>query len=152
MEQTRILVVSSFVLLREGLCALLDGHPRWHAIGAAPSQEIVKQHASRMDPDIVIMDVPYADAGFEALVHSLKDTPKAPAIIVLSRRNDEESLIRILKAGVQACLCEQSSTDDLIAAIQAVATGTSFLCPAASRALLQDYRRQARRVKHDNAV
>jgi len=151
-EQTRILVISSFVLLREGLRALLDAFPFWHVTCEAPSWEKVRQQTIQMNPDIVVLDVPQVDARFETLIHNLKAAPKAPAIVVLSRQDDEDSLIRILKSGIQGCLCATSDPDELIAAIRAVTTGASFLCPAASRVLLQDYRRQARGIQHDNAA
>ena len=145
MERTRILVVSSFTLLREGLCALLSAHPHWQVAGETPDWEAVREQVSRTRPHVVVVDVPQVDSGFEALIHGLRERPQAPTIVVLSHQNDEAVLLRILNSGVQACLSEMEGPGDLVAAIEALVKGTSFLCPAASRALLQGYRRRVRR-------
>jgi DNA-binding NarL/FixJ family response regulator len=151
-EQTRILVVSSFALLREGLCALLGGHRHLRVVGEIPSWDVLGDQVSRTRPHVVLVDVPRVDSEFEDLVRDLKEGPWVPAIVALSRQEDEASLLRILKSGVEACLCEGTGSGDLVAAIEAVMRGSSFLCPAASRALLQDYRRQATRRHVENRV
>jgi len=143
-EQTRILVVSSFALLREGLCALLSAHRQWQVVGEALVWETVQEQASRIRPHVIVVDVPQVDSAFEALIHGLKGAPQAPAVVVLSRQDDEAAWLPILRSGVQACICERSGLGDLVAAIEAVVMGSSFLCPGASHALLQSYRRQAR--------
>lgn len=149
---TRILVISSFALLREGLCALLRPHPGWHVIDALPSQEAIRERIAGGWPAVAIIDIPQMDPAMQGLIHNLRETAHAPAIIALSRRKDEATLLRILRAGVQACLCQESSPEDLVTARMAVTQGASFLCPAASRALLQAYRRQAGSVQYDNEL
>ena len=139
MEEARVLIVSSFLLLREGISALLSNDPRWRVVGHVAQGEGVRRVAMQAQADIIIVDMPRADA---ALIRDLRKVPGAPAIIALSRDADEHTLLRILRAGVQGCLSEESSSNDLITALAAATQGASFLCPAASRALLQDYRRR----------
>lgn len=150
MEQTRILVVTSVALRRESVDTLLGDHPRWQVVGEAPNWEEARDQVSQTRANVVIVDVPQMDPGFETLIRGLKASPQAPAIVAFTREKDRSAILGILKAGVQACLGECSSRDDLTAAIEAVVKGFSYLCPEASNALLQEYRSQVNGTKHDD--
>jgi len=147
-EPIRVLVVSSFALLREGLCALLGHYPSLEVVGSVPGADAVWEQVSRSQPHVVVVDVPRADPPQVDLIRSLRGHSSAPVIVAVSRQTDEATLLRILKSGVQGCLSETEGAADLVTAIETVVAGASFLCPAASRALIHGYRRRARqRIK-----
>ncbi len=142
MYATRILVVSSFLLLREGLCALLQANERWQVVGHGANEDQVRQIIRETQPDVVILDVPRADASTEALIRTIRSVSKWTGIIVLSRDLDNDGFMRLMRAGARSCLGARSGVSDLFAAVQAAATGNSYLCPEATRALLREYRRK----------
>lgn len=147
-ERIRVLVVSSFALLREGLCALLGHYPSLEVVSSIPGADAVWEQVSRSQPHVVVVDVPRADPAQVDLICGLRGLSSAPVIVAISRQSDEATLLRILKSGVQGCLSETEGAGDLVTAIETVVAGASFLCPAASRALVHGYRRRTRqRVK-----
>ncbi len=71
MEQTRILVVSPFALLREGVCALLSAHPHWQVVGEMPGWDAVQEQVSRTRPHVVVVDVPQEEAPMKRIPKAL---------------------------------------------------------------------------------
>jgi two-component system response regulator NreC len=61
--------------------------------------------------------------------------------MALSMHKDSVYVREILRAGARGYLLKDSGADDLVAAIRAVASGESYLSPAVSNAVLDDYRR-----------
>jgi DNA-binding NarL/FixJ family response regulator len=62
-------------------------------------------------------------------------------VIALSMHKDSVYVREILRAGARGYLLKDSGADDLVNAIRAVARGDSYLSPAVSNAVLDDYRR-----------
>ena len=62
-------------------------------------------------------------------------------MIILSVHSDEDYLLSSLNAGAKGYLLKDSGAGDLVSAVRAVARGESYLSPAISNAVLDDYRR-----------
>ena len=64
-------------------------------------------------------------------------------VVALSMHKDSVYVREILRAGARGYLLKDSGAADLVAAIRAVASGESYLSPAVSNAVLDDYRHHA---------
>ncbi len=142
MYGTRILVVSSFTLLREGLCALLRTREEWHVRGVDWDMDQVQRKLTEMEPDVVILDVSEVDEHTKGLIRSIRTASRWPGIVVLARELESNAFLQLLRAGARSWLDTQSGSSDLFAAVQAAASGNAYLCPGAACALLRAYRRQ----------
>jgi DNA-binding NarL/FixJ family response regulator len=62
-------------------------------------------------------------------------------VVALSMHKDSVYVRETLRAGARGYLLKDSGAGDLVAAVRAVASGESYLSPAVSNAVLDDYRR-----------
>jgi len=107
---------------------------------AANGREAVEL-AAQLHPDIVVMDVAMPELnGIEATRRLLAANPHI-RVIALSMHKDSAYVREILRAGARGYLLKDSGADDLVKAIRAVAGGESYLSPAVSNAVLDDYRK-----------
>jgi DNA-binding NarL/FixJ family response regulator len=78
--------------------------------------------------------------GIEATRRLVAANPHAK-VIALSMHKDSVYVREILRAGARGYLLKDSGAGELVTAIRAVAGGESYLTPAVSNAVLDDYRK-----------
>ena len=140
MAKIRILVADDHALVREGIIAILRLHGDLEVAAEAADGKEAIQKASKLKPDIVLMDIAMPGlGGLEATMEIKKSHPEI-RILVLSQYDDKEYVNRLLKAGVSGYILKHAVGTDLIAAIRAVARGESYLYPAIASTLIDDYR------------
>jgi DNA-binding NarL/FixJ family response regulator len=90
-------------------------------------------------PNMVLMDIAMAGLnGLEATARIIKEFPQV-RIIILSMHANEEYVLQTLRAGAAGYLLKDAATAELELAIQAVAKGDTYLSPAISKRVIEDY-------------
>ena len=141
MKRTRILLADDHAVVRQGFKMLLDAQPDMEIVGEASNGREAAEQAEELHPDVVVMDVAMPELnGIEATRRLAASAPHT-RVIALSMHKDSVYVREILRAGARGYLLKDSGADDLVDAIRAVARGDSYLSPAVSNAVLDDYRR-----------
>ncbi|MBA3417093.1 MAG: response regulator [Geodermatophilaceae bacterium] len=137
----RILVVDDHSVVRRGLEQLLDSHPGMTVVGSAADGEQAISLAADLLPDVILMDLsmPVLD-GVQATKRITEATPDVH-VVVLTSFADQRRILDALAAGAAGYILKDADPDELVAAVQAAATGGSPLHPKAARVLL-DARRE----------
>ncbi len=135
----RILLADDHNLMRAGIRSLLEKIVGVVVVGEASDGreafESVKAHA----PNIVLMDIAMAGLnGLEATARIIKEFPQV-RVIILSMHANEEYVVQTLRAGAAGYLLKDAATAELELAIQAVARGDTYLSPAISRRVIEEY-------------
>jgi len=139
MSTIRVLLADDHRLVRAGLRALLQSLAGVQVVAEAGNGYEALQLAQQHQPDIVIMDIGMEGLnGLEAAARMGKSTP-APRIIILSMHANEEYVRRSLQAGAAGYLLKGAEPAELELAIHAVMRGESYLTPAVSKQVVQDY-------------
>ena len=139
MQRIRILVADDHALVREGITAIMKLQEDLEVAGEAADGKETIRKAGKLRPDIVLMDIAMPGlGGLEATVEIKKTHPEIK-ILVLSQYDDKEYVSRLLKAGVSGYILKHAVGTDLVAAIRAVAKGESYLYPAITSSLIEDY-------------
>jgi DNA-binding NarL/FixJ family response regulator len=139
MDTIRLLLADDHRLMRAGLRALLQSLAHVQVVAEAGNGYEALQLAEQHQPDIVIMDIGMEGLnGLEATARMAKLTP-APRVIVLSMHANEEYVRRALQAGATGYLLKGAEPSELEFAIQAVMRGETYLTPAVSKQVVQDY-------------
>ena len=134
----RVVIADDQVLVRTGFALILDTDPGIEVVGqasnGASALEAVREHA----PDVVLMDIrmPGID-GIEATRH-LTSSPRTAdvKVLVLTTFDDDEYVVEALRAGASGFLLKDTTSTDLIRAVQVVAEGDALLAPAVTRRLI----------------
>lgn len=123
-NQISITVVDDHSLFRKGIINLIHQiDDKFRVINeASHGKEFLAQIKNDEIPDVVIMDVsmPIMD-GFQT-TKALRELNKKIGILALTMKDDETSLIRLLKAGVNGYLNKDVDPDQLKEALHSIAS------------------------------
>ncbi len=141
MKRIRILLADDHAVVRQGFKMILDAQPDMEIIGEAGNGREAVELIEELKPDVVVMDVAMPELnGIEATRRVAASVPHA-RVIALSMHKDSVYVREVLRAGARGYLLKDSGAGDLVSAVRAVARGESYLSPAISNAVLDDYRR-----------
>jgi two-component system, NarL family, response regulator DevR len=136
----RVLIVDDHEVVREGLRSILNRREGINVVGEAGTVGTAVEEASRLRPDVVIMDVRLPDgSGVEACREIRQENPDTKVIMLTSYADDEAVFASIL-AGAAGYLLKQTRGQALAEAIEAVAHGGSLLDPAVTQKVLERVR------------
>jgi len=124
-----VLIADDHPLILAGLAALIDALPgltlSGQADNGARAVELYRQHR----PQVTIMDLSMPVMhGLEAISQILAFDPDARIVILTTYQGDED-VHRGMRAGARGYLLKDSSPEQLVACIHAVAEGRKFLPP-----------------------
>lgn len=137
----KILIADDHIVLREGLRALLESFHDWNVVGEASNGFEVLDLVEEHSPDLVILDLTMPKlSGFET-ISRLRKMPKAPAILVLSAKDDETSVGEAIKAGANGYLPKTSEQNELEFAITSLLKGQRYISPAIASAVINSQER-----------
>ena len=125
----RILLAEDQVVMREGLCSLIDQQSDMEVIGQADNGKIALELAEELHPDVIIMDVAMPDMNGIEATGLIKERFPDIKIVALSAHNNAEYVTGMIKAGVSGYLLKDYAFEELIKAIETVMQGKSYLCP-----------------------
>jgi DNA-binding NarL/FixJ family response regulator len=140
-RKTRILLADDHSVVRSGFRALLSAQPDLEVVGEASDGRDAVEQTVLLKPDVVVMDVTMPNLnGIEATRRMAQEVPRV-RVLALSMHKDAVYVREILRAGARGYLLKDSSEQDLINAVRALAKGEGFISPAVSDAVLSDYRK-----------
>ncbi len=140
----RVLLADDEALVRTGLRLILESEPDLEVVGEAANGLEAINSASRLQPDVVLMDVrmPALD-GLEATRRLVKSAPRGIHVVVLTTFEIDEYVYEALRAGASGFLLKTAPADQLLAAIRAAVAGEALLSPSVTRKLIEEFVRRS---------
>ena len=134
-----IVVADDHGIMRDGLCALINGEPDLKVIGTATNGREAIRAAEALKPDLVMMDMsmPLTN-GPEAIAHIKRRNPEQ-RILVLTFHTDDQHVHAALSAGAEGYLLKDDSRLEMLTGVRAVLNGKSFLSPAICERVVNGY-------------
>jgi two-component system, NarL family, response regulator YdfI len=128
-DKTQILIVDDHTIVRSGLRLLLETADHLEVVGEAENGRVALTLAADLQPDVILMDLrmPEMD-GLTAIGHLQAEQPHI-AVIILTTYNEDEMMLRGLRAGARGYLLKDMSRDSLIDTIEAAVRGDTLLKP-----------------------
>nr|WP_295079041.1 response regulator transcription factor [uncultured Roseateles sp.] len=141
----RILLVDDHPMVREGLRSLLNGVAHLSVVGEAGDAGEALAQLAACSPTVVLMDVGLkAEAQDEkisngiALTEAMLAQQPALRVLMFSMYDNPEYVQRALAAGARAYVLKDAPASEIVAAIDAVAAGGTFLSEALSKRLFRN--------------
>jgi DNA-binding NarL/FixJ family response regulator len=137
----RLLIVDDQALVRTGFRMILEAEPDLEIVGEAADGEQAVAEATRLRPDVVLMDIrmPRMD-GVEATRRLASRNAEAGIrVLILTTFDLDEYVVEALRAGASGFLLKDAPPEDLIDAIRVVADGEALLAPSVTRRLLDRF-------------
>jgi len=122
----KIYIVDDHQMLIDGLKALLNGESHISVIGENTLPKIALQEITKYNPDIVLTDINMPEMDGIELTKEIKKANSNIKVIALSMFGERETISDMLKAGVSAYILKNTGKQELLTAIEKVATGGTF--------------------------
>jgi DNA-binding NarL/FixJ family response regulator len=138
----RVLIADDHALFRAGIRRILESFGGVDVVAEASDGHEALRLTERHHPHVLLLDVAMPGLnGIEATARVCRDFAQS-RVILLSMHEGEEYVLRALRAGASGYLLKSASPTELELAVRAVARGETYLSPAVSRHLVDDYRRR----------
>jgi DNA-binding NarL/FixJ family response regulator len=137
----RIVIAEDHVVVRKGLCSLLDHEPDISVVGEAVDGEEAVALTKQLNPDLVVMDIRMENMDGVEATRIIRETYPEISILVLTGFGDEDILQEAMRAGAHGFLLKDASPDELIDAIHRLIKGESLVSPRLLRRLFDEYSR-----------
>lgn len=126
MEKIKVLVADDHLLVREGICKLLELDEKITIIGEAVDGEDAVSKARKLRPNLIIMDLNMPKLSGIQAAEQIKTLYPEIKIIILTIHDDEEYVFEVLKAGAEGYLQKDVSAEELRSALQIVFNGDTL--------------------------
>ena len=127
MKRIRVLLAEDHETVRHGLRLLLETREDIEVVGEAPNGVVAVDLAKTVKPDVAVLDVSMPEMNGLAATRAIKAATPEVGIVTLTRHGDDAYVQELLGAGASGYVLKQSTVDELLRAIRAVAAGDRYL-------------------------
>lgn len=135
----RVMLVDDQELVRSGLRRILRRRDGFEITVECSDGGEVPEALAAHGIDVIVMDLRMKQVDGITAITRLRADDAAPPVLVLTTFDDEEMLSGALRAGAAGFVLKDSSAEDLIRAVRAVAGGEAWLDPAVTARVLRAY-------------
>lgn len=138
-DEVRVVIVDDQPLVRSGIAFIISTEPGMVVVSEAANGELALVSVQDHRPDVVLMDIRMPVMDGIVATRRIHDTG-GPPVLVLTTFDDDDVLWGALQAGAAGFLLKDTTADDLIAALRAVAGGGAWLDPRVTPRVLEAVR------------
>jgi DNA-binding NarL/FixJ family response regulator len=144
-----ILLADDHKLLREGLRSLIMEQSDMQVVAEAEDGKSAVRLAAKVSPHIVVMDITMPGVNGIEATRQILAANRSIRIIALSMHLESRMVLEMFHAGAWGYLLKDCAFEEVVEAVQAVASGQRWLSPKIAETLLTDF---VHRVPQDEAV
>ena len=136
----RAALVDDQAIVRAGLARILSPEDGFEVVAECADGLRAVQELPALRPDVVLMDIRMPVLDGIAATAQLRDAEEPLDVLVLTTFGEDEVLWGAIEAGAAGFVLKDSTAEDLIAAVRAVAGGGAWFDPAVAPRVLDRYR------------
>jgi DNA-binding NarL/FixJ family response regulator len=126
-RKIRILVVDDHFVVRMGLIAVVNIEPDMEVVGEAADGNLAVEVFERVKPSLVLMDLRMPIKDGIAATKEIRATHPDARILMLTTYDGDTEIHRAIQAGARGYVLKNSTGDELIPALRAVAAGKDWI-------------------------
>jgi DNA-binding NarL/FixJ family response regulator len=136
-----IVLVDDHILIAQALATMINTIPNFDILYVCSNGQdmIDKFKAPKNIPDLVILDIQMPVMDGYALAKWLTDNHPGIIILALSMQDDDEKIIRMIRAGAKGYLLKSIQQKELAHALNTIVKDGIFYNSKVSKALANDY-------------
>lgn len=133
----RVVLVDDHAVVREGLKVLLGSEEDIEVVGEAESGEKALEVTVSTNPQVVVMDLRLQNMSGVEATRVLRESVPDVKVIILTMYDEEEMVVRALRAGAAGYVLKRAGVVELVKAIRLVAYEGAYLDPAIARRVVE---------------
>ena len=137
-HKIRVLIIDDHAILRMGLTSLLETTGDIDVVGDASNGEAGLRKASRLKPDVILLDLMMPGIDGVETMRRLRDSIPTVRVLVLTTFGTADGISHALEAGALGAVMKNVEFPELVAAIRRTARGERVLSDEISRILKVD--------------
>ncbi|MVV52301.1 DNA-binding response regulator [Pseudomonas sp. PB120] len=134
----RVALVDDHALVRDGIKALLAVMAPLEVVGEAESGADAIEMVGRCKPDLLLVDISLRDMNGLELTRVLRAQYPTLKVLMLSMYDNNEYVSESVRAGASGYVLKNSPSREIIAAIEAIASGGTFYSADIAQRLIAD--------------
>lgn len=143
--QFRIVVADDHPLYREGVARTLSDDPVLTVVGQGADTDSAVELAARLKPDLVLLDLSMPGGGGIEALRRIRALEAPPRVAILTVSEDDDDVMRALKAGAIGYLLKGIGARELTAIVKDFARGQTYVSPTLAGRILSAMRDGAAR-------
>jgi DNA-binding NarL/FixJ family response regulator len=147
----RVALVDDQAIVRAGLARILSPADGFDVVAECADGRQAVEELPDASPDVILMDIRMPRLDGIAATALLRGAQDPIPILVLTTFGEDEVLWGAIEAGAAGFVLKDSSAEDLITAVRAVAGGGAWFDPAVAPRVLDRYRRVVAPATRDAA-
>src|ERR1700704_4002044 len=138
-KRLRILVADDHELVRRGIREQLRARRGWIIVGEAMNGREAVEKASKLKPDVAIVDISMPDLDGLQATRQIRETTPNTEVVVLTMHESDQMVRRVLEAGARGYVLKSDLAAHLVNAVEDVSAGKLFLTPRVSDIILKGF-------------
>ena len=134
----RVALVDDHALVRDGIKALLAVMAPLEVVGEAENGADAIEMVGRCQPDLLLVDISLQDMNGLELTRVLRSQYPSLKVLMLSMYDNNEYVSESVRAGASGYVLKNSPSREIIAAIEAIASGGTFYSAEIAQRLIAD--------------
>jgi two-component system, NarL family, response regulator NreC len=139
---TTILLADDHQIVRQGLKALLEAERGFQVIGEAGDGIEAVNCVEHLQPSVLVLDLMMPGLNGLDVLRQVKKRSPDTMIVILSMYANEAYVVEALSNGASAYVLKDSTSSDLVRAVNEAAAGRRYLSPPLSARALEVYQQQ----------
>jgi NarL family two-component system response regulator YdfI len=135
-EAIRLLIADDHLIVRQGLQLILETEDGFELVGEATDGSEAVKLAGELHPDVILMDLRMPGMDGLTAIEQLSEEQPEIAIVILTTFNEDDLMVRGLRAGAKGFLLKDTNRETLFDSIRAAARGETLLKPEVMARLL----------------
>ena len=129
-DAIRILAADDHLIIRQGLRLILETEEGFEMVGEASDGAEAIRLCAELHPDVVLMDLRMPGMDGLTAIERLHVEQPGVAVVILTTFNEDDLMMRGLRAGAKGYLLKDTDRETLFNTIRAAARGETLLKPA----------------------
>ncbi|MGB7537489.1 MAG: response regulator transcription factor [Anaerolineales bacterium] len=125
----RILIADDHRIVREGLRLILESQEEFTLLGEAADGADAVRMAEELHPDVILMDLRMPEMDGITAIEKIRGRDPQAAIVILTTYNEDDLMVRGLRAGARGFLLKDTDRETLFRTIRSAARGEALLMP-----------------------
>src|SRR3954449_1394870 len=136
-EAIRLLIADDHPVVRDGVAAIINQHPDLKIVAEATNGSEAILAFEKHNPDVALLDLRMPDMDGLAVIQKIRQRVADARIIVLTTFDSEEDVASAMRAGAKGYLLKDCPRRDLVEAIRAVFSGSTWIAPPIGSKLME---------------